>query len=281
MTEFYTDIPTVSIVTITQLKRHKSFQLLIEMIQSQTYQNIVEWIIVEGSPCLEKACENETLLKGLIAAASPPPPPVRYIPFTGKKLGGLRNLGNENVTGDIVVCFDDDDYYPPVRIEHAVKKLSSSTENTRGCLIAGVSEVFLYDFYLDELIQFKSFGQYHSTNSAMAYKKEYLEKNSYEETAFFGEEYSFTKGFTEPMIQLNPYETVVVISHEENTVCKKPFYYHRKTEEYGNSRFIDIEILSIIPVELYYRMYDNFVSNFDMGINDHHSLTKTAPFITE
>ena len=40
-------------------------------------------------------------------------------------------------TCDIIVCLDDDDYYPPERISEAVDKLSNSTS-----LIAGVSDVY-------------------------------------------------------------------------------------------------------------------------------------------
>jgi glycosyltransferase involved in cell wall biosynthesis len=51
----------------------------------------------------------------------------------GLTLGDNRNRGNQVVTGDIIVCMDDDDYYPPTRISHAVEELNKSN--------------FLYDIY--------------------------------------------------------------------------------------------------------------------------------------
>ena len=40
---------TVSIVTITQLKRKESIKILIDIIAEQDYPYIIEWVIVEGS----------------------------------------------------------------------------------------------------------------------------------------------------------------------------------------------------------------------------------------
>ena len=107
----------VSILTITQFKRFKCIKILFKIIQKQTYKHIKEWIIIEGSQIKNDADKNKdninqfiSEIKSLINFS------IIYIEFSGKKLGGLRNLGNESCTGDIIVCMDDDDYYPPFRI---------------------------------------------------------------------------------------------------------------------------------------------------------------------
>ena len=51
--------PTVSIVTITQLKRFPCIEILKDMIEAQTYTNIIEWVIVEGSPLEDYMDENK------------------------------------------------------------------------------------------------------------------------------------------------------------------------------------------------------------------------------
>ena len=57
-----TIIPSVSIITITQYGRIESLTLLFDLIQSQTYPNIQEWIIVEGSSTLEQSAINRDLI---------------------------------------------------------------------------------------------------------------------------------------------------------------------------------------------------------------------------
>ena len=51
-------------------------------------------------------------------------PHVKYFKYDTKmKLGKKRNLLHEKSKGDIIVYMDDDDYYPPQRVSHAVQKL--------------------------------------------------------------------------------------------------------------------------------------------------------------
>ena len=58
-----TNQPTVSIVTINQLKRSNTVKLTKEYINNQQYTNIVEWVIVEGSKNLEDSLTNEENIK--------------------------------------------------------------------------------------------------------------------------------------------------------------------------------------------------------------------------
>ena len=202
----------VSIVTVTQIKRQETIKITSELIKNQTYKKIIEWVIVEGSTNLEDCIENEKFISSLQSNV-----PIKYIPRnTINKLGSLRNIGNNACSGDITVVFDDDDFYPNTRVEHAVEVLTNSK-----ALIAGCSEKYLYDYCLERLFKFKSFGRYHSTNDCMAWKKEYLLENSHDPTADIAEESSFTKNFTNPMAQLDPKHCIVGSSHSGNTCSKK------------------------------------------------------------
>ena len=59
-------LSSVSIVTITQLSRHECLLNLYELIQLQIYQNIIEWVIVEGSKTEENATINKEYIHQLI-----------------------------------------------------------------------------------------------------------------------------------------------------------------------------------------------------------------------
>ena len=135
-------------------------------------------------------------------------------------LGAKRNFLNKKANGDIIVCFDDDDYYPPCRIEHAVQELMKSN-----MLIAGASILNCYFPDNDIIYQYGPYGPYHSCNAALAYKKEYLKKNSYDEGRTQGEEPSFTNNFSNKMIQLDTNKTMLAIVHDKNTVIKRKEKY--------------------------------------------------------
>jgi hypothetical protein len=228
---------SVSIITITQLNRFDSLKILLDLINNQTYPNIIEWIIVEGSKLDSDANLNKTNINNMIEefesesdskskskseseSKSNTNFKIKYVEKkSNMKLGELRNIGNKLCVGDITVCMDDDDYYPPTRIAHAVKKLSESNFKIAGC-----SDHLMYDYNLKILAKLKVQGKYHSPNSCMAWKKEYLENNSHDSSKDFGEELSFTKNFTEPMIQLEPYSTIILSSHNLNTFSKKCFF---------------------------------------------------------
>jgi glycosyltransferase involved in cell wall biosynthesis len=204
--------PTVSLVTISQKKRFSCLEILRDLIQAQTYTNILEWVIVEGSKTEEDALSNENAIKTLESKV-----PIVYIPRTdGAKLGELRNRGNNTCKGDITVVMDDDDYYPPQRVEHAVDKLSKTKAEIAGC-----SAMYIYDYFLEGLYKFNEFGPNHSTNNCMAWKKEYLKKNKHDSDKDSAEESSFTFNFKEPMVQLDPEKTIVVSSHDGNTYNKR------------------------------------------------------------
>lgn len=249
--------PSVSIITVTQFNRFQCIKILLDIIKSQTYSNIIEWVIVEGSKTETLSNENKANINKLIEENQ------NLLKFqivyverkADVKLGELRNIGNKTCKGDITVCMDDDDYYPPNRVEHAVSKLSNSTS-----LIAGCSSHLMYDYDLNLLVQMKQFGQYHSINSCMAWKKEYLETNSHDPLKEFGEEQSFTKNYTNPMIQLDPFSTVILSSHSYNTYGKKKFFIaHLNQIPCSIEKTIHKPIQKYIPENIFSRYKNIFI----------------------
>ena len=249
---------TVSILTVTQYSRRECMLVLAKLIKQQIYKTIAEWVIVEGSQTQAEATANEAYLFSQREMQTLPfnINYIPYNPFLGSQpryLSDLRNNGNNACRGDIIVCMDDDDYYPPTRISHAVYMLTSSSN----ALIAGCSRAYIYFYSTRTFFQSKGFGEGHSTNNCLAYKREYLETHAHEYAISRGEEPSFTNNFTEPMIQLDPMKTIVISGHGHNTVDKEPICHS------ASSRFTEIfapTITDYIPLQLilkYERIFKN------------------------
>jgi len=130
-------------------------------------------------------------------------------------IGGKRNLSHELSLGDIVVYMDDDDFYPPTRIEHAVDALLSSDNLVAGSTYLPILFVKDCDFWMA--------GQYsknHATAGTFAFKRELLRETSYQDDAVSAEERCFLRNYTIPMVQLQPLGTIVCIAHAANTFNK-------------------------------------------------------------
>lgn len=232
--------PTVSIVTVTQYSRRACLAHLSDLIKAQLYKNIVEWVIVEGSNYAETAKLNEKCIQALQNRDKDERqylsvlPPIIYVPFVpGQHLSDMRNAGNQVCKGDIIVCMDDDDYYPPTRVSHAVYRLTNSAK-----LLAGCSRAYIYFYLHQKFFQFKSFGKNHSTNNCLAYKREYLLKHRYTPGLDKAEEADFTTDFEEPMEQLDPNKCIVVSGHGYNTVDKS-WFCNMSAAAPGNAHMVE------------------------------------------
>ena len=215
----------VSVCTVTY-NRRPFIPFLIQCFQHQDYVGEVEWIIIDDG-----TDPIEDLVKDI--------PQVKYIKLDKKvPLGKKRNLMHEHCSGDIMVYMDDDDYYPPTRISHAVQKLQESE-----CLCAGSSMIHVYYAHLHKILEFGPYGVNHATAGTFAFKKELLSTCSYEETATLAEEAHFLKGFTIPMVQLEPKHVILVVSHSQNTFDKKSILKQGKETEMLVADWIENPIL--------------------------------------
>jgi len=189
---------SVSIITICQLKRFNCLEILKDLIKEQTYENIIEWVIVEGSKNKIDASHNSENIKKL-KENSDLKFPILYIEYLeDRKLEefnftNLKNIST-NCNGDIIIHMNEEDYYPVQRVEHVVSKLSSSK-----CLVAECSNILIYDYFLEKLYKVNS------NNHCVAFKKEYL--NSSVDTII-----------TE---KLDAEYTSVISSHDLNTFDKR------------------------------------------------------------
>lgn len=174
----------------------------------------MEWIILDDGTDKVKDLFDAAIADGLTN--------IRYVALPdGEKLpiGAKRNRLNEMATGEIVVCWDDDDYYPPVRVKKAVTALRSIPG--RKIPVVGCSKLLLFFSDRDEIWSIGPYHQNHCTNGTMAYWRTYFGEHRYEDTAEKAEEKHFMCNFTTPVKQLMTDETMLVICHAHNTFDKR------------------------------------------------------------
>ena len=206
---------TVSILTPTTIKRKEFINLCAKMIIKQDYKKIIEWIIIDGTreedSDLELTINEIKKMKNIPTIVF-----IKQDKNRNNRVGALRNQINQIAKGDILVNFDDDDYYPEKRVSHAVNKLNSSKKQIALC-----SAMLMYDHDFKHLYQFISFGENHGCGGTMAYTKEYAINNKFADDKEFAEEVHFTNKFTTPAVQLDSKHTIICISHTANTYNKK------------------------------------------------------------
>lgn len=196
--------PFVSICTPT-FNRRPFISGMLKCFDHQTYpKDRMEWIIIDdGTDKIEDLVKDH--------------PNVKYFSYDNKiSLGKKRNLLHDKSIGEILVYMDDDDYYPPERVSHAVETLQSNKE----ALCAGSSEIYIYFKTIQKMYQFGPYGPKHATAGTFAFKRELIE-NRYDDNACLAEEKSFLKDYTVPFVQLDPKKTILVFSHEHNTFDKR------------------------------------------------------------
>lgn len=199
------NLPFVTLCTPT-FNRRPFVPTMIKCFENQTYpKDKIEWIIVDdGTDKIEDMVSHI--------------PQVKYFKFDEKlTLGKKRNISNEKATGEIIIYMDDDDYYPPERISHAVERLTSNPK----ALCAGSSAMFIYFKHINKMYQFGPYGPNHSTAATFAFKRELLKITKFDESSCVAEEKNFLKDYTIPFVQLDSKKSILVFSHNHNSFDKK------------------------------------------------------------
>ena len=217
------DLPFVSICTPT-FNRRPFIESMFQCFRNQTYPlSRMEWIIVDdGTDKIQDLVEQSGISQ------------IKYFPLDQKmKLGEKRNFMHSKTTGSILVYMDDDDYYPPERVDHAVDMLRIH----KTAMIAGSSEIYIYFKHIQKMYKCGPYGEDHATAGTFAFRRQLLNETQYDENACLAEEKLFLKNFTVPMVQLDPLKTILVFSHIHNTFDKRnmlenmhPQYFSESTK---------------------------------------------------
>lgn len=217
------NLPFVSLCTPTFNRRPFIKQCIKNMLK-QTYPlEKMEWVVIDDGT--DKVGDIFDDLKDI---------KVKYIALNNKiSLGKKRNLMHKESSGEILIYIDDDDYYTEDRVMHSVTELLKSKK-----LIAASSIMHVW-FTNDPIYKFGPYGINHGTAGTFAFKKELLNITGYNEDACFAEEKEFLHNYSIPMIQLDPFKTILVFNHIHNTVDK------RKLIVNGENKFVKKTSLDI------------------------------------
>ena len=203
--EYFKKYPFVSVCTPT-FNRRPFIPAILACFNNQDYpQDRMEWIIID---------DGTDPVEDLVASH----PRVKYFKYDTKMtLGKKRNLLHEKSRGEILVYMDDDDYYPPQRVSHAVHMLVTHPD----ALCAGSSEIYIYFKHIGQMKRFGPYGPNHATAGTFAFKRKLLKQHRYNEDACLAEERAFLKDYTVPFVQLDPMKVILVFSHDHNTFDKR------------------------------------------------------------
>lgn len=201
------DLPFVSICTPTY-NRREYFNIAIKCVEWQEYpKDKIEWIIVnDGQEEIEDILNLAKKTRDL--------PIIKYYKYNEKMNIGLkRNICNQYATGDIIINMDDDDYYPPTRISHAVDKL---LENPK-IYCVGISRLYVYFKEYDSITILGPLSNNHACTGSLAFKKDLLKITKYNDEDKNAEEKYFLKDYNLPVLHLDSLKTIIALTHNCNT----------------------------------------------------------------
>ena len=237
--------PFVSVVCPTY-NRREFLPYLLYIWQYQDYPaDKRELIILDDS-----STSNADLIEMM---SDPATPNVRYIHSPERLvLGNKRNRLNALAKGEYILCFDDDDYYPPNKISNQVAQMQSNNARFSGC-----DQIYIWYSHLNKIYMTRSFGKQHALNGTFGYHRNMLKKHRYDDEARLSEEEGFLNGFSTMVHQIDPKSAILCISHSSNTYDK------------------DYVMGSSIPVDL---TLEDFVS--DPNLLAHYRRLSSAPLNT-
>ena len=199
-------LPMVSILTPTKNRRHLLPMLEICILRQVYPRDRMEWVIVDDSddgqpPFVPRPDTGLTVHQFTVDACG---------------VGVKRNHTKALAQGEIHVHMDDDDYYPPDRVDLAVATLLLNKDIE----VVGSSKLLIYYPEDDEVWAYPRLGGHHTTGGSMAYRASYGRTHDYADVRK-GEEKSFLAEYKTPILQLDPHRTMVCIAHATNTADKK------------------------------------------------------------
>jgi len=199
--------PFVSVCTPT-FNRRPFIPMIVQCFLNQTYpRERMEWIIIDdGTDKIGDILKTYNI------------PQIKYIELPKKiTLGEKRNMLHKHASGSFIVYMDDDDYYPPERVSHAIESLLANPN----AMVAGSSEMYIYFKHINKMYQSGPFGPNHATAATFAFRAELLKDTQYDNHASMAEEKVFLKNYTVPMVQLDPMKSILVFSHDQNSFDKR------------------------------------------------------------
>ena len=251
---YLTSYPLVSICTPT-FNRRPFIPYMIKCFEQQTYpKDRIEWIIIDdGTDPIMDLVQN-----------------IKQVKYTYYKekmlLGRKRNLMHNKCSGDIIIYMDDDDYYPPERVSHAVQTLQDNPT----FLIAGSSEMYIYFDSKKKMYKCGPYKEYHSTAATFAFRRELLLETSYNNENALAEERYFLKNYTIPLKQLDSLKSIIVFSHKHNSLNKEKLLENMElTKTVETNLQVDDYFIDPVLKQFYITNMNNLLENYEPGKLEH------------
>jgi hypothetical protein len=121
-----------------------------------------------------------------------------------------------------MATMDDDDYYFPNYIQHAVSKLRATKNDGLATLVT--SYIFYPGRWSLELTGPRATGW---PGASFVFTKKYASTHHYVDQLKMGEEAAFTDSFKVTPVLLEPCQTMIILSHTRNTCNKNKINYRR------------------------------------------------------
>lgn len=163
------------------------------------------WVIVDNGTEWACAKERSDVLYEQVTESRP--------------IGWLRNrcLDLALANGaDIIVFWDDDDYYPPTRISASLAALEANPAAD----VAGSSRMYVLLTRENVLLTTGPFHDHHATAATMVIRRRYAETHRFDPEKTRGEELQFMEGWNASVVQVPAEDVIVVMGHSRNTVNK-------------------------------------------------------------
>ena len=248
--------PFVSLLTPT-FNRRPYFETLFQCILAQDYPlDRVEWVI--GDDGTDKISDMVHSFKGKGLKD------INYIAYDEKlKLGDKRTRIAKAAKGDILIHFDDDDFYPPERISHSVEVLMNT-----GKLVAFVPKIHIYFKHNKELRNVGPFPKFCAPEASYAYRREVLIAASFSTTDSVAEGIGFLKQCQDSFAELTPRSTIVCFSHDSNSVPKASFTDKDATgkSKYTNVKETELEMSDLVKDPHILKAY---MTDIDLALKDY------------
>lgn len=229
----------VSIITPTS-EREKFLPLIYKVIQNQQFEGNWEWLISDSSfrpsPFIKRLKDSR----------------IRYFyDYENLKIGAKRNFLKKEAQGNIIVHFDDDDFYSPFYLKKVISVLQDADFcklSSFFCYASQTKEFFYWDTshltntrYLlspltGKMIQEIDFSNMRKSETkrhkkgygfSYAYKKEVAEKADFRNVNF-GEDVAFFHKAEKQKFRINLFPDeeglVIHIVHDMNTSMSFPQY---------------------------------------------------------
>ena len=223
------DTPSVSIITLLSGRR-KFLPLVRACVEAQTYPSEkIEWVVIDDG-----VADARDFFSG---------PRELYLRCNKRlNIGRKRQFASDIASGEFIFFFDDDDLHYPHRVERCVERL----QKVGARMVVGNSEMFLADKSTERVVKVGPHHKNHATAATLAFRKEFLKHSSFRPSDKSGEEMHFLLNWTIPVVQMRCEDTIVALSHDENTVSKSHLFKKKSNEYSLENLFPHKELLSVL-----------------------------------